>query len=609
MQQLPSIHEIVYKQKDEMEHGNTRLSKYVTFELGETIARIDAAVNSKFLNSQTDSRGNKKSYFNITNSAVNIWFRATDIDRANIKVRPTPGNRLNALIATAMLQEWMRRAKFGTTLNSWGRVLARNGSAVTKFTRQNGELIIETIPWTRIICDSVDFYNNPVSEQLYLSEQQLYERIENNNYDTEAVKDLIDSARTTRKTREDQNKDDLSDYYEIYETHGKLSLEYLTGKEKDRNTYVFVMKVIATTNAGNKDQKDFTLYEGREKQFPYELDHLLEEDGRVMGIGAVENLFHAQWMQNHSMKQIKDQLDFASKQFYQTTDQQFLGANAVDDLDNGHMFVTSANGQISQVNTQSHDTTNIANFAGMWKQLGNELNGISEAMLGASPKSGTAWRQTEALLSENYSLFEIMTENKGLALDNWLRKHIIPFTKDTMLNNADEIVALLDAMDIEWIDKKYLTVKENELKIDAIFKGKTSIGADGQLDFGIDDDMQEIMDAVSENGTLRKFKPSMLSSKTWKEQLKDLEWDVEIDITGEVKDLQQAMTTINTALTVMMNPAYQQNKQAQKLVAKALDLTSTLSPLELQEISGTMNTPQIPQQSTVGVGGLPVTQA
>jgi len=590
MNNLRSIHDIVQKQENEFERGDTRLSKYVTFSIGETIARTDAAINSTFLHGDTDSKGNKKAYSNISNPAVNIWFRATDIDRSFIKIRPTPGNRLNAMLATATLQEWMRKERFGQFLNKWGRVLARNGSAVTKFVNKNGELVPSVISWSKIICDSVDFHENPVSEILDLTEQQLWERVRDNGYDKEMVEGLID-ATTTRKNRDGTQKDNNDSYYRVYEVHGNLSEEYLTDEKEDRDNFVPQMHVISYVGKGTKDQKDFTLFKGKERITPYILSHLLEEDGRTLAIGAVENLFNAQWMQNKSAKQINDQLEFASKQFYQSTDQQFLGSNALSDLDNGHIFVTGVGGNITQVNNQSHDITQIQNNSNAWKQVGNELNGISEAMLGAMPKSGTAWRQTEAVLQENHSLFDIMIENKGLAIDDMLRIHVLPFLKKNRLNNSDEIVAIFDAAEIEWIDTKYLKVMEQELTIEKIL--------DLETDLDVTQDLQDIAQAIGDNGNMRSFKPSMLDSKTWKEQLENLEWDVEIDVTGEVKDLREAMTTLNTALQVMMNPAFQQSPEAQKVVAKALELSGTLSPLELSTLSSTMKTTQ---QASAPVG-------
>ena len=100
----------------------------------------------------------------------------------------------------------------------------------------------------------------------------------------------------------------------------------------------------------------------------------------------------------------------------------------------------------------------------------------------------------------------------------------------------------------------------------------------------------EIQASLSETGNQRFFAPDDV--KTWKEQFKDLEWELDINITGEQKDTQQILTTLNTALTMVMNPGYAQNKQAQMIVGKALELTGALSPLELPPVQ---SQPQVNQ--------------
>ena len=87
----------------------------------------------------------------------------------------------------------------------------------------------------------------------------------------------------------------------------------------------------------------------------------------------------------------------------------------------------------------------------------------------------------------------------------------------------------------------------------------------------------------SELGGQRFFKPSEISTKTWKEQFKNLEWEVEVDITGEPKNVQEALATLGTALKVMIDPAFMQNKQAQTVVSKILELSGAISPIELME--------------------------
>lgn len=587
---METIHELVRKSENDYISGKAKISKYVTHSMSDTLEQIDAYLNSTHISGDTDALGREKPFFDIVTAAANVWFRATDIDRSNIKVRATKlSDSINSFVATIMLQQWMRKENFGAFLNEWGRVLSRYGSAVVKTVRNSSGLHISVIPWNRLVVDQIDFDAAPVIEIIELSESQLRRRVETHGYDADVVKSIVE-ARRTRENKDRTRKDNVSDFIKIYEVHGEMEKSKLTGLEKDDNTFVQQMQVIAFvgTRTGRKTEyEDFVLYKGEEEKSPYRLTHLIKEDGRTLSIGAVEHLFQAQWMQNHSVKAIKDQLDLAGKIIFQTADVSFIGRNAVTDIETGDIFVHEPNAPLTQVNNASHDIVSWQNYAVQWKQLGNEINGISESMLGSTPKSGTAWRQTEALLQESHSLFELMTENKGLEIESMLRGEIIPYIKDTLLDNSDEIVATLESNDIRMIDQKFIKAESarmhNQAVIEDVLNGKQPTSTPEMQ-------AEALQSSLSDFGNVRSFKPSDVSKKTWREQFKDMEWELEIDITGEPKTTADMMATLNTALTVAANPQFTQNKTAQVIVSKILELTGAMSPLEIASMP--QETPQ-----------------
>jgi hypothetical protein len=293
--------------------GTTRISKYVEFNQYENIARIDAYLNSKHIFGETDSQGRDKPFFNIVLSAVNIWFRATDLDRKDIVINPTSSkDTVASFLATIKLQDWMRRNNFGRFLNDWGRSLAAYGSSVVKFVEQGGKLNPSVIPWNRLITDTIDFDANPKIEVLELTLAQLRA---NPLYDQAKVDELWDATQA-RRLIGNQNQDNISDYIRLYEFHGEETLATLKmaqGKapsDNDFNAYVQQMHVISFVEGKDGEFQDFTLYSGKEARDPYMITHLIKEDGRAQSIGAVEYLFDAQWMQNHTIKAMKDQPGF-----------------------------------------------------------------------------------------------------------------------------------------------------------------------------------------------------------------------------------------------------------------------------------------------------------
>lgn len=581
---LESIHEIIRKQENDYVSGTTQISEHVAFSLKENVEKIDAYLNSKHISGDTDSLGREKPFFNIVTAAVNVWYRATDIDRANIRIKATKSSdHIAAVLANIHSQQWMRREGFGAFLNEWGRALSRYGSAVLKFVEQDGRLIPSVVPWNRLIVDSVDFDNNVKIEKLYLTPAQLRK---NKAYDQKIVEQLIERARTSREILGGQKKDTKDDYIEIYEVHGEMEEEYLTDNESDE--YVQQMHVCSFFANEKGEYDDYTLYKGREKD-PYMITHLIKEDGRTMGIGAVEHLFEAQWMVNHNEKSIKDQLDLASKLVFQTSDPNLSGMNAFD-MDNGLVILHEPNQPLTELVNNSHDIQSLMNAKSEWRNQGMESTGTPDALRGNTMPSGTAARQVEALQQESHSLFELMTENKGIHIEEMWRRFVIPHIKK-QLDTSEEVAATLDDAGIKQIDAMYIP---NEARRRFAKKAIDQILND-EIPSPYDPTTQEseVADELKPLGSQRFFAPSEFDDSTWKDVFKDFEWECEVEVTNEQHDKQAMLTSLTTVLRELASMGDVEN--ARMVLSKILEETGIFSPLEL---SLTQNAPapqELPQ--------------
>lgn len=584
--------------------GGTLTSKYVTTDLYEDINRIYAYLESKHISGETDSLGRDKPFFNIVLAARNVWYRATDIDRKNINVKPSKRSEvIPAFLATVKLQEWMKKENFGAFLNDWGLDLAGFNSSVVKFVEQDGKLHKMVVPWSRLICDTVNFDANPKIETLEITEAELRQR---KGYNKEMVDKLCD-ALSTRETTDGTKKDTKSNYIKLYEVHGNFPLSYVTGKESDKDTFAQQMHVISfVASKGKGEFDDFTLHSGREEQDPYMLTALLPAtDGSVSLNGSVKTLFEAQWMMNHTVKSIKDQLDIASKLVFQTSDNTFIGKNVLSAIESGDILIHAQNEPLTQVNNSSHDVSSQQAFGNMWKALSSEIVGVSESMLGNAAPSGTAWRQVEALLNESHSLFELMTENKGLYIEQMLRRFVIPHIKK-QLDNKDEVLATLEAHDIAKIDSIYIPNeairKTNKMIKDLVLAGKTNEVTPEMQAMLTEKNQGEIKSDLGSLGNQRPFSPGDVK---WSEVFKDLEWNIEVDITGEQTDKQTVLTTLNTALKVLADPNIANNPKAQFVVDKILMATGTISPIEITSLPSPVQPMQPTPTPTVpaSIGG------
>lgn len=575
-----SVCELVRKAERDYTTGKTTIGKYVEFSQYENIEKIDAYLNSKHISGETDSMGREKPFFNIVTGAVNIWYRATDIDRKNIRIKATKqADFIGAFLATIHLQEWMKKDAFGAFLNDWGRSLARYGSSVTKFVEKGGKLHAEVVPWNRLISDTVDFENNPKIERLFLTPAQLRK---NKAYDQDVVTDLLNAV-SARKTMDGQKKDNKNDYIEVFEIHGELPLELLTDNEDDCDTYTQQMQVISyvKTGKGDNDYDDFCLLKGKEAKDPYMKSDLIKEDGRSQSIGAVEHLFDAQWMVNHTAKSIKDQLDLASKMIFQTADGNFIGMNVLSAVETGDILIHTENMPLTQLNNGSHDITSLQSFGSQWQALAKEITSTPDAIAGNTMPSGTAYRQVAILNQESHSLFEIMTENKGLAIEAMMRIHVIPYLKKQM-DSTEEISATLDAHGIRQLDMMYINneaVRRHNAKL--VFEALNGQPVEG-LD--IEAEKAKIGNEMASQGNQRFIKPSDIPTKTWKEIFKNLEWDVEVEVTNEQSDKEAVLTTLTTVLqSIASNPAVLQDPNMRMLFNKILETTGAISAVELSQ--------------------------
>ena len=77
---METIQSLVRKAEENYLSGTVKLGEHVDWSMHDTIERIYAYLNSKHISGPTDSLKRPKPFFNIVTAAVNIWYRATDIE-------------------------------------------------------------------------------------------------------------------------------------------------------------------------------------------------------------------------------------------------------------------------------------------------------------------------------------------------------------------------------------------------------------------------------------------------------------------------------------------------------------------------------------------------
>lgn len=590
MQPNESICELIRKAEQNYTFGTVQLGKYVNWSMYETIERITAYINSRHMSGAADSLGREKPFFNIVLAIRNITWRATDIDRKDIRFIPSKSSSVVlAFVANVLLQRWMDENRFGQFLNKWGLQLATYGSAISKWKDMGDKLYPCVVPWSRAIVDPIDFNAIPRIEPIFKTPAQLRAMANPSdpnyaNYDSAVVENLV-SARTTRKNLDGSQKDNMSEFIKIYEVHGLLPKALLekepqSAKENLWKEYAQQMHVVTYLGTENGEYQDFCLYKGREAKDIYQKDDLIEEDNRTLGIGPVEAAFDAQWMVNHAQKNIKDTLDLASKLIFQTADSHFVGRNVLNAIETGDILVHKKEMPITQINNSKADITAFQNFSLQWKQLVNELSNTPDAIRGNTLPSGTPYSLGAYLGSQANSLFELMTENKGLAIEDMMKKFVIPHLKK-QLKNKKEIVAILDDAGIKEIDAMYIPHEAarrfNKNALETMLSGKIP------TPFNMQSEMQGVEQSLGHLGNKRFFSPDEMGEKDWEEVFSDFEWEnIRVEVTNENTDKAVVLQTLSAVLqTIASNPAILQDPNAKMLFGRILSETGAISPIQL----------------------------
>ena len=601
MRNNQTICSLVREAEQHYTRGNIRIGKFVEFNMSDTINTIDAYLNSKHITGNRDSLNREKPFFDIVTAVANLWYRATDLDRKNMRIlADNTKNIIPAFVATILLHDWMIRERFGVFLNLWGRALSRYGSIPVKFVKKDGRLIPSVVSWGRFIPDPVEFSALPAIEKLYYTPEQLRK---NTSYNQEQVAALLYCAAEARKNTDGEALDLNDNFIEVYEVSGELPIALLKPEDKreqsDWITYTQQMHAVSYIGKINEDgYSDFTLYRGRQAKNPYLITHLIEEEGRTLSIGAVEHLFDAQWMVNHTIKQQKDYLDLASKLIFQTSDSRFIGRNVLSSIENGDILIHQPNQPLTQINNTANNMNALIQFGNQWLVLAKEKTSTPDAVRGNTMPSGTPYSLVSILQQEAGGLFEIMTENKALSAEDMLREHVIPFLK-TKMDSSKEIGVILDEHNISQIDEMYVPKEAvrrfNQRTIDTVLQG--GIPSPYQQDFEENSVKQEL----SQLGNQRFFKPSDISDKTWKDLLGDFEWKVNVEITNEAHDKKAALETLQSVLvTIGQNPMVLQDENARLVFSEILKIAGGISPLQLK---APKVSPLFPSQVGAGSGG------
>lgn len=595
---MKPLHTLIAKQIGAYTTKKVTITDKYEFSQYETLQQIENFTHSRFGSGQLDSRGNPKPFFNITKGKVNIAIRATDLDRKDIRIKAaSAGDYFRAFVASKFNYQLMKKMDMQDYLNNWGERLPKYGSVVTKVVVRGKSISIKVMDWLTFVCDPVDFDCAPQIEKLTLTVAELREKVKD-GWDDKEIETLIETKRVSRKTLKGATVYEDPEYILVYEVHGKLPVAYLKDKPKqaDWRKYAQQMQVISWHVDDKNQREDFTLYHGKEKKSPYSISHWQKADGRALGVGVVEDMFQPQIWHNYNIKKMKDQLDFASTTILQTTDGNLAARNVLTNLQNGDFLVRQVGTEpITAINAAPLGVQGLQALSEMWQKVAEDITSTPDAISGNNLPSGTAFRQAALQNSEAHSYFNYITQCKGNYIEFLYREYIIPFIM-SQLETEDQIIAMLDTQEIEWLDNHIADIAvTEEIKKQTLAGAVVSPIQLEQLR------QQKLMD-LKRTGSKRFISPG---GGTWKDYFDDFDWEADMEITGENEDKQTVLDTLYNALaTVAQNPTILQNPVMKMLFMRLLDASGVVSPIDIETAAGVQpSAPTQPQPAQPGQPG------
>lgn len=538
--------------------------------LPETLKQIDAYYMGKYLGSGKDTDGSDLIFENIIKPTCDVAEKLTDIDTKHVLFlnNDTPGVRFQIYKMQRKFKEWMRKNELGKLFNETGHKFPKYGHVILKkgFDKKWRSAKIQ------------NFRVNPAYESLK-EMPFVYELMEMDkrtilkmkwNGDLDYIKDSPDTSFLI---------------YECYDkNHGK-------GKQWTRQIKAGVFR--KNTGQGTIETAESDYTKGKTDYLPSivlhedeldELDEVYRElkweevDGRWLGLGFPELLFHEQ-MQTNTICYLsgKAMLQKAMHLYYTKDDS--VAANA-NDYEFGQIIQTYDN--IQPVNMSNNaDITAYRDIGQRVQSLISKKTHNTDIAMGETLPAQTPLGLGQLQATLTMSFFDKKREMLGMFFKDLIEKDYIPeFIRASSSEHAVIFPRTADEFEI------MLQAHLEEFKTLALLRAYRE---KKQL---ISWDKVEYL-AKFEGEQIRK--KGELSFKMPADAYKNLPIDIDIEITGEGTDIKTKQSIYQYAMsTLASNPQLMLNATTRELFFRLLEQTGE-SPVKMGLLREAVNPSEIAQ--------------
>jgi hypothetical protein len=524
--------------KDNYFEKSIELVDGLHYNQADTLKKIEYYWNSRYMNGQRDELGRIKPFYNISKFRVNVATRATDLDVKDVRITSdNPDDRVRSMILNHELKNWFKRNQFSKLLNDFGKNRAKYGGALIKKIKKDKDIKIELVEWKNVICNPSDI-EDFIVEVHYMSPSDLLKK-----------KDVWDNIDEAIEKSKKKNKKNSENKIEVYEMHGEFA-ESLFEEGGDENTYKRMMFILTD---------DFILFKEEEKESPYKYLAWDNVAGRVLGVGIVEDGFEAQMWTNDAIIAEKNVMDLAGKVFIKTNSRT-LGNNIISDMENGQVISLQEGEDANIMNLVPSSLPQFQNLVEKWNQQYERATNTFDAVSGETMPSGTPLGSLAIQSAQSSSFFDYRREEAGIfwskVLTEWVLPDLIKSINQEHILNSD-----YSFEELKLIDERFSIYNANQRAKEEILSGKI-LSNENYEQF-----IEEYLAFISQTGNERYIKVP-------KDYFKDFNKNITIDITGESRNKQTMLQSLDNVLAkISANPTLLQDPNAIQILNEMLELT------------------------------------
>lgn len=483
---------------------------------------IDKYMLSQYRDSTTDMFGNQMVFYNISSFPVEVASKMVDHDTKDISLMAQDERYWETWLMEKELRFWMGDRKFGKFLNDVSFMLPRDGHIVAKKVDDTVELV--PLKNLRFRPDALHLKSTPIIEKYEYFPDEFVAEAKMRGWENWQKVGIFPD-----KTAVGQfSKDGKVQVFGAWFPEGFLSTE----------SNYFIVSYDGHILA-DWSQEIFYKDLAWEKVF-----------GRLLGRGNVEKLFNEQIYLNRIANYKADGLNWSSKHWYQTRDNQFK-TNLLGNSDNGDIFIT--NDPIEPVAVEERNLSFYAQEEARWEQQAYKRVFTTEPITGNRAPSGTPLGSTILQAQMTQGFYDPKKENISMFIKEILEDWIMPsFKKSTKGNHSLVMKNLLTS---EKGAEKFFNLQLNYLTNKQKFAKFLP---------------QEMWDV----------KKALLAEKLKNAKIElprgfydDLKYKMTVTIGSEAIDTAGKLTTLWQFInTIGTNPVILQNKMVKSALYKAMEL-------------------------------------